>query len=185
MPRNRIRRVSVPVEALADFPFEPVHYADAFRTALPDGPHYTMPELAHHFFGSADSSPKWVNALVRLRDILVRPFNIKTADDVAVQLAEDDDRIGFFKTFQHSENEIILGEDDSHLDFRLSILRSVNGGKSYLTMSTFVRFNNWVGRGYFLFIKPFHQVIVPVCTQKAVADLAKKQGIGKLSDGSI
>lgn len=47
--------------------------------------------------------------------------------------------------FDKNENEIILGEDDKHLNFRVSLFieqQSNNPQKKDLTISTTVEFNN-------------------------------------------
>ena len=80
------------------------------------------------------------------------------------------DRIGIFKVYSKSETEIVLGEDDKHLDFRLSVLRTPGlspslGGQ--LTVSTVVHCNNLLGRAYLLVIAPFHRQVVTASLHRA------------------
>ena len=63
---------------------------------------------------------------------------------------------------------ILLGEDDRHLDFRLSVLRQRGGTADWVVVSTVVRFNNWLGRAYFLPVRPLHQLIVPAILRSAL-----------------
>lgn len=65
----------------------------------------------------------------------------------------------YLPVIEKNENEIILGEDDKHLDFMISLLLSEEG--KHLTISTTVIFKNWFGKIYFLPFKPFHKFIVP------------------------
>ena len=90
--------------------------------------------------------------------------------------------IGLFKVFDRTDSEIILGEDDKHLDFRVSLLidpiqeNNKKENKKNLTISTTVYFNNWLGKLYFLPVKPFHKFIVPIMLKgiiKSVEDNAK------------
>jgi len=51
---------------------------------------------------------------------------------------------------------VILGFDDSHLNFRISVL--VDGTHAYA--ATWVHRNNALGRAYLAVIMPFHIVIM-------------------------
>ena len=80
------------------------------------------------------------------------------------------DRIGIFKVYGKSETELVLGEDDKHLDFRLSVLRTPDlsptlGGQ--LTVSTVVHCHNFLGRAYLLVIAPFHRLVVKASLRRA------------------
>ena len=80
------------------------------------------------------------------------------------------DRIGIFKVYGKSETEIVLGEDDKHLDFRLSVLRTPDlsptlGGQ--LTVSTVVHCHNLLGRAYISVIAPFHRLVVKASLRRA------------------
>ncbi|MNW14246.1 hypothetical protein D3C71_2124160 [compost metagenome] len=62
-----------------------------------------------------------------------------------------------------------MGEDDSHLDFRLSVLRHRDAGPhGRITMSSVVHCHNAVGRAYILVIRPFHKLIVQRSLARAV-----------------
>ena len=79
-------------------------------------------------------------------------------------------RISIFKVYGRSETEIVLGEDDRHLDFRLSVLRTPDlsptlGGQ--LTVSTVVHCHNLLGRAYLLVIAPFHRLVVKASLRRA------------------
>jgi len=60
-----------------------------------------------------------------VRDMIVAGFDLKTAKHLA-SLANDAkaNRVGIFKIYSTSETEIVLGEDDKHLNFRVSVLCS-------------------------------------------------------------
>jgi hypothetical protein len=95
--------------------------------------------------------PGWVVALLKLRHSLVKVFGLKTDEEWA-------ERETFFPLIEKNEGEIIMGEDDKHLNFRASVLHDKAAGVICLT--TLVHFNNVWGRLYFLPVKPFHKVIM-------------------------
>ena len=67
-------------------------------------------------------------------------------------------------------SEIVLGEDDKHLDFRLSLLCSPASAQSpqrRLILSTAVHCHNRLGRFYITLIAPFHRRIVRACLRQA------------------
>jgi hypothetical protein len=96
--------------------------------------------------------------LMRLRDALVRPFGLKTSPlgpRPPLRFVPGE-RIGLFTLFERTEDELLLGEDDRHLDFRVCL--RVAGGEA--SLATAVRFRNLFGRVYFLLVRPFHGLIV-------------------------
>ncbi len=75
-----------------------------------------------------DAAPKWVQALLVLRNKLVSLIGLKTGAEgedahksheefLANFKGETGEQIGLFKVYDHNENEMIIGEDDKHLDF--------------------------------------------------------------------
>jgi hypothetical protein len=103
--------------------------------------------------------PAWFRGLLALRDAIVRPFGVKTSGDVC-NARTDDARVDFFPVLREAENEIVLGEDDKHLDFRLSLLRRVRNGHAEVIATTVVHVHNRIGRAYIQLINPFHHLVV-------------------------
>jgi len=99
-----------------------------------------------------------------LRDLLVAGFGLKTAGHLATLGSERGAaRLNIFKIYSTSPTEIVLGEDDKHLDFRLSVLCSDEtspGAACRLTLSTVVHCHNRLGRLYIFLIAPFHRLVV-------------------------
>ena len=102
-------------------------------------------------------------AAMRVRDAIAGRFGLKTNDayrtgdprhPVSCQPGE---RIGFFTVYERTENEAIVGEDDRHLDFRVSVLLD----ESTITLTTMVFYRSWLGRWYFAVVRPFHMAMVP------------------------
>lgn len=95
------------------------------------------------------SMPAWANTLLSLRNTIVKPLGLKTDTSDAGPDA-------IFPVTYESDAEIILGTDDRHLNFRISILRAA--GKIH--MATWVHRNNRLGRAYLAIVMPFHILIV-------------------------
>ena len=88
------------------------------------------------------------------------PLGVKSSGEVR-RLRGGRDRIDFFPVLACSANEIILGADDRHLDFRLSLLRRPAAqGMPVLIATTVVHCHNRLGRWYLAAIMPFHRLIV-------------------------
>jgi hypothetical protein len=90
--------------------------------------------------------PSWARALLALRNALVRPFGLKTGQTVDAAI---------FPVVRNAPEEIILGTDDRHLNFRIVVHRQ--GGRLY--MSTWVHPHNLWGRAYLAVVMPFHILI--------------------------
>ena len=121
------------------------------------------------------SDPPWVfRRLMTLRDRLVAPLGIRSSDDIRAGAAGDT-RIDFFPVLSETADEVVVGEDDRHLDFRSS-LAVVREGKSALFVSTTaVRCHNRTGRLYLAIIRPFHIAVV----QAGLRRVAKRLGQGR------
>ena len=106
-----------------------------------------------------------------VRDAVVGRFGLKTDKQLTSLGAQSKTgQVGIFKIYSTSPNEIVLGEDDKHLDFRLSVLCSDTpspGGKRHLTLSTVVHCHNCLGRLYILVIAPFHRLIIQSSLRRA------------------
>ena len=119
-----------------------------------------------------------------LRNKIVSIFGLKTPGDITnieKQIenfkCEPGEQLGLFKVFAKTENEVILGEDDKHLNFRVSLLLNQQTNetkKKNLIVSTTVEFNNWFGRLYFLPVRPFHKLIVPSMLKGMIKELEKR-----------
>ena len=142
-------------------------YIDSFRGEFFDKNGNISPtEIGRSFFVSG---PKWVDKLFSFRNKLVRLFGLKTSGKIEDRQklpdnfkCEQGDQIGLFKVYSKTEKEVVLGEDDKHLNFRVSLFIDQQTGNQMnkkLIISTTVKFNNWFGRLYFLPVKPFHKLL--------------------------
>lgn len=101
--------------------------------------------------------PRWIDALLRLRNILVRPFGLKTSGEGA---PAPGGMIGLFPVLSETPERLVAGFDDSHLDFRIVIDVSGHAASRRVTSTTLVRTHNLLGRTYLTLIMPFHKLVV-------------------------
>ncbi|MFK8054781.1 MAG: DUF2867 domain-containing protein [Saprospiraceae bacterium] len=157
------------------------HYADSYEGHyLDEEDCISSKDIAKAFFSY---SPEWAEKLFDLRNRIVGIVGLKTPDkslnrkEQLEQFAcEPDERLGLFKVFSRSEDEVIIGEDDKHLNFRVSLLKEPTSTLAVkrLTISTTVYYHNAFGRLYFLPVQPFHKLIVPKMLEGMIAGLEGK-----------
>ncbi|MDF2367640.1 DUF2867 domain-containing protein [Sneathiella sp.] len=140
--------------------FKPGDFLDCYSVAIspPDRP---LEEIAQYIL---IAMPGWARTLLRIRDRIVSFFGIKTTRELPQnnsfrKSVAVGDHIGFMTVRSLSVREIILGEDDSHLDFRIALRREV-GEAGVVSLATLVHRHNLIGRLYLMLIMPFHILIV-------------------------
>jgi hypothetical protein len=130
-------------------------FADAFSLVV-DDPALDAVTAAHR---AIDCPPPWISSLMALRDILVRPLGLLTRHDQALVRQ---DRIGAFPVLSRTEERVVMGLDDRHLDFRLSVdVTRLDERRHEVVATTLVKTHNRLGRTYLAVIVPFHRRIVP------------------------
>lgn len=129
-------------------------FADAFCAEIADpaldARHAAERMMAHQ--------PPWAEVLVRLRNILVGPFGLKTSGNGS---KAPYGMIGIFPVLSQTPDRLIAGFDDSHLDFRVVVDVATSGTARSVTLTTLVLTHNWFGRTYLAIILPFHRLIAP------------------------
>jgi len=115
----------------------------------------------------ASSTPAWINFLMTCRNKIVSKIGLKNLGHLGGFDTEKSmheyrvgDRVGIFTLLFMSDNEIILGDSDKHLDVHVSIYKKGNES-NLISISTVVHVHNFLGRLYMLFVKPMHKLIVP------------------------
>jgi hypothetical protein len=144
--------------------FGKVHFHDTYRIfARTDK---NIVEVAREIM----KLPTWVVILFRLRNAIVGFFGLKTGENLGENAGENarenSGENATFPTISQTENEVVQGLADSHLDFRVSFIRDPAAGTILLT--TVVHFNNIWGRIYFFPVKPFHKIIIKVLLKRYV-----------------
>ncbi len=144
------------------------HYVDSFQSEyLEQISDYDILGIGRLFFSCG---PKWADNLMLLRDKIVGVFGLKTSSqinsghrNINTFKFEPGEQLDIFRLYDKTENELILGEDDKHLNFRFSLLldsHNIDVNHKRIVLTTLVEYKNLFGRLYFLPVKPFHQLIV-------------------------
>jgi hypothetical protein len=128
-------------------------FGDAFRIKV-KGTTLAARQAAEKIFAR---SPRWVEALLNLRNLIVAPFGLKTSG-----AGEPGTRgtIGLFPVLSETADRVVAGFDDSHLDFRVIVDVAACDDGQQVTATTLVRTHNWLGRTYLAIIMPFHRLVV-------------------------
>jgi len=137
---------TIPENSVITSGFDKIDYFDTYRVVK------ITNDNAEKIAAEIFKLPNWALWLMKIRDFIVGFFGLKTSKEKRVEQAT------YFQTIVQNENEIVMGENDKHLDFRTSVL--VDREKSFIYLITVVCFNNFLGKIYFLTIKPFHKIIV-------------------------
>ncbi|MDH0863326.1 DUF2867 domain-containing protein [Mitsuaria sp. GD03876] len=155
-----VRRVAPPPDSRLAAGYAGAHLADAFAIALPD--HAPDDAMALAREALADP-PRWFRVLLAMRDVAVKPFGLKTTAAMRAHLAEIGvEHVDIFRVLESSREEAIFGEQDRHLDFKLSILiRRVEGStRREAVATTVVHCHNLLGKCYLAAILPGHVLVV-------------------------
>jgi Protein of unknown function (DUF2867) len=120
------------------------YFRDAYRMPL------GRSELAivEIFFGIFAHYPLWMKLLLIVRNKLasLAGLDAPTASEVLHVAIRDryvvGDKIGVWPIFSLSENEVVTGRNNKHLDFRLSVLKVPDGGSASVVVSTICMVHN-------------------------------------------
>ncbi len=103
-----------------------------------------------------------------LRNSIVALFGLKNLGGIAQidphKRSSDyqaGDHVGIFTLISNSDNEVLLGDSDKHLNVVVSVHKRVDSihGGAIITVTTVVHVHNWLGRLYMIPVTPAHKVI--------------------------
>ena len=158
-----MRFVTVPVGSKLKEKYGTASYQDCFKQAL------SLSEVRGPvglFFGILHPEPKWVGALMGVRNFIVGFFGLETTAGNASGLQKPEanyqvgDKIDFFKIISLSENEVIVTANDTHLDSTFSLYVEKTGNEREAYMTSIVETKGRLGDIYMFFVAPFHRLIV-------------------------
>ncbi len=101
--------------------------------------------------------PRWIDALLRLRNIMVAPLGLKTSGEGE---PAPGGMIGMFPVMSETPERLVAGFNDCHLDFRVVVDVAPAGSGQQITATTLVLTHNLLGRIYLAVILPFHRLVV-------------------------
>jgi Protein of unknown function (DUF2867) len=128
-------------------------FSDAYGVAV-EGGALDARQAAETMLGC---QPRWIGALMALRNYLVAPFGLKTPSRIRQTSAHT---VGIFPVLSESPGRLVAGFDDRHLDFRVVVDVATCDDGQRVTATTLVLTHNWLGRTYLAIILPFHRLIV-------------------------
>ncbi|WP_448951842.1 DUF2867 domain-containing protein [Labrys neptuniae] len=102
-------------------------------------------------------SPRWVSALLTLRNLVVAPFGLRTRPPHSPAGLGV---LGIFPVISQTPERLVAGFDDSHLDFRVIVDVARQAERRRVTLTTLVLTHNRLGRAYLAAVLPFHRIIV-------------------------
>ncbi|ODU59524.1 MAG: hypothetical protein ABT02_09895 [Comamonadaceae bacterium SCN 68-20] len=162
-----IHAIALPEGSVIRTALPGAHYADAYQTADP------CPDASalQAWLDVVTRTPGWTRALMALRNKLARLVGLQDLgqlDDVHgtprhprdAASHRPGDRVGIFHIRHLSVREVVLGQDDKHLDVQVSLCKRQEGGQPVVVVSTVVHIHNTLGHAYMAVVTPFHRLIV-------------------------
>lgn len=136
-----IKLAAIPHNSAVLDGFDEVHFHDAYQIFAKTDK--GIAEISNEIM----MLPYWAVALFKLRNAIVGVFGLKAGKAEAA-----------FPIISQTENEIVKGMPDRHLNFRVAFIKDPDAGT--ISITTAVHFNNMWGRVYFFPVKPFHKIIM-------------------------
>lgn len=160
--------ITPPPESALAATYAGAELVDAYAIALAAGATRDITVLARAIL--AHPAP-WVRGLMRVRDGIMGRLGVKTSARIMAEnrSAPHRERIDFFPVISRSARELVVGENDRHLDFRTSVLVRAGDGAApdMVIATTVVHCHNRLGRAYLTVIGPFHVLIVKAYLRNA------------------
>lgn len=153
----KIRKSKTPPKS-AVFKFLPADYSDCFTSNTGISKDISTDDFMISFW---TTMPGWVNFLFKIRDVLVKPFGLKTGGGGNVESLEkairNGDNYRFLSVVEKTEKETIVCLNDKHLKSYFSAyIEPQADKKGQIYLATIVQFHNKLGFFYFYIICPFH-----------------------------
>ena len=145
-------------------------FHDAYAAPLMSGS-LTPTEI---FLQAINATPPWVDCLMSVRNVIVRQFGLKDVGtmrgiaDKPAKAYRSGDRIGIFTILSQTENELVLGINDRHLDVRVSVLKPRSDPPLNYIVSTIVMVNNWLGHIYMMPVGRIHPLVVKALMRRTI-----------------
>jgi hypothetical protein len=165
-----ITPIEVPLDSAIAKHLQGAYYFDSYEMPLEHGGRSAL-EIYLDIIGR---TPAWVDFLMGLRNRVVLLFGLKNlgglgalSRDKPAAAYRPGDRVGIFTLLSNTDDEVIMGDSDKHLDVKLSVQKLARDGKQFVTNTTVVHIHNRLGRVYMLFVIPIHKRIVPAVLGRA------------------
>jgi hypothetical protein len=131
-------------------------WSDAYAVQIPASASRRDPqEWADAVF---HAPPLWIQVSFGVREPLVRAIGIERADEHV------------FDTVARTADEVLLGTDQGHLGFRVSVLVELDR----VVVTTLVKFHNRRGAAYFALVRMVHPLVVRSMLARAARALVSR-----------
>jgi hypothetical protein len=150
---------------------ERAYFRDSYRVPLSRGELV----IVDIFFRIFAYHPLWMKLLLIVRDKVASLVGLdaSTASEILHVGIKDryviGEKIGVWPIFWLSEDEVVAGRDNKHMDFRLSVLKVRDGDRTSVVVSTICIVHNLSGKLYLFFVVPFHRYGVRKLMANALA----------------
>jgi hypothetical protein len=138
---GQVRALPVPSTPLLARALSRVDWSDAYALPVPGSSSVDAQEWADLIF---DSPPRWIRRLFVVREVLIRLVGLERGGP------------HLFETVSWRPGEVLLGADQKHLGFRVSVLVEPDR----VVVSSVVQVRNRRGRAYTTLVRRAHPFIV-------------------------
>ena len=155
-------------------------YSDVFQ--LRSSTLQYVPEPKDCMIAFFKAFPKSFLVLLNIREKIAGMLKLKTAPetDKASRLerlhnfkGNIGESIAIFEVLDKTETELLTGQNDDHLDFKLSFI-SYNHIKPTIELATTVKINNKLGTLYFSIVRPIHKFYMKIILSRMENILVNK-----------
>ena len=153
-------KCAIPPSSMLDrHSIEHAYFKDSYCAPL-NHPQSGMIDI---FIGIFAHHPMWMKFILVTRNRIASSCGLEAASASEILHAEFKkeysvgEKIGVWPIFLLTENELVAGRNNKHLDFRLSVLKVMDGETPSVVVSTICMVNNTFGKIYLFFIVPFHK----------------------------
>ena len=176
-PASTVREIRVPTGTAIHATLPGAQFFDAYEVA---DPHPARSAL-QTWLDVVARTPRWAQQLMAARNRLVRLVGLKdlgqlhdmhpNTNGASLHDAKSyrvGDRVGIFLIRHLSDTEVVMGQDDKHLDVQVSLTQHAPHGDrpATLAVSSVVHIHNALGHAYMAVVTPFHRRIVRAMLQR-------------------
>jgi len=173
----RVTEVQLNEEYLIAKQSNNIDYVDVFQVEIeslePPAPKDCMVAFFRSF-------PPFFTALLLLREKIAGAFGLKTAPENTQEAREKQlnefqgnvgDHIAIFEVLDKNSVELLTGQKDKHLDFKLSFISYQKDNHSIIELATTVVIHNALGKAYFSIVRPIHRIYMKRIMRRMVKKL--------------
>ncbi len=115
---------------------------------------------------------RWTDMLMRIRNAVAHMVGLDSGGYKKNMNIADYYPIGsraiYFTVIDRNKNEKVMAENDIGFNFRVSVILNRDEDDTIIRLTTLVKYNNALGRLYFIQVKPFHRMIVMSLLERLV-----------------